>query len=381
MQANELKIKVMVLGCGLVGKTIAGDLRKNFEVTVVDFNTEILKEMNSNGFRTLQADLSDSNTIKEIIKDHELVVGAVPGFIGYNLVKAVIEAGKNIVDISFFPEDQFTLEQLAIDKGVTAILDCGLAPGMGNIILGYHNANMEVHEYECLVGGLPVEREWPYEYKAVFSPGDVIEEYVRPARFVKNGGIVIREALSDPELVNFEKVGTLEAWNSDGLRSLLKTMKIPNMIEKTLRYPGTIEYLRVLRDTGFFSSEQIEVKGIMIRPVDLTSKLLFPKWKLKPGEKEFTVMRIIISGIENGDRVKYTYSLYDEYDPEAKQTSMARTTGFTCNAAVNLLARKKFDQKGLILPEYLGTDRDNFEFILNYLKERNVDYQMKRGVE
>ncbi|HEX9649839.1 MAG TPA: saccharopine dehydrogenase C-terminal domain-containing protein [Cyclobacteriaceae bacterium] len=381
MQANELKIKVMVLGCGLVGKTIAGDLRKNFEVTVVDFNTEILKEMNSNGFRTLQADLSDSNTIKEIIKDHELVVGAVPGFIGYNLVKAVIEAGKNIVDISFFPEDQFTLEQLAIDKGVTAILDCGLAPGMGNIILGYHNANMEVHEYECLVGGLPVEREWPYEYKAVFSPGDVIEEYVRPARFVKNGGIVIREALSDPELVNFEKVGTLEAWNSDGLRSLLKTMKIPNMIEKTLRYPGTIEYLRVLRDTGFFSSEQIEVKGIMIRPVDLTSKLLFPKWKLKPGEKEFTVMRIIISGIENGDRVKYTYSLYDEYDPEAKQTSMARTTGFTCNAAVNLLARKKFDQKGLILPEYLGTDRDNFDFILNYLKERNVDYQMKRGVE
>ena len=381
MQANELKIKVMVLGCGLVGKTIAGDLRKNFEVTVVDFNTEILKEMNSNGFRTLQADLSDSNTIKEIIKDHELVVGAVPGFIGYNLVKAVMEAGKNIVDISFFPEDQFSLEQLAIDKGVTAILDCGLAPGMGNIILGYHNANMEVHEYECLVGGLPVEREWPYEYKAVFSPGDVIEEYVRPARFVKNGGIVIREALSDPELVNFEKVGTLEAWNSDGLRSLLKTMKIPNMIEKTLRYPGTIEYLRVLRDTGFFSSEQIEVKGIMIRPVDLTSKLLFPKWKLKPGEKEFTVMRIIISGIENGDRVKYTYSLYDEYDPEAKQTSMARTTGFTCNAAVNLLARKKFDQKGLILPEYLGTDRDNFEFILNYLKERNVDYQMKRGVE
>jgi len=371
----------MVMGCGLVGKTIAGDLRKNFEVTVVDFNTEILKEMNSNGFRTLQADLSDSNIIKEIIKDHELVVGAVPGFIGYNLVKAVMEAGKNIVDISFFPEDQFSLEQLAIDKGVTAILDCGLAPGMCNIILGYHNANMEVHEYECLVGGLPVEREWPYEYKAVFSPGDVIEEYVRPARFVKNGGIVIREALSDPELVNFEKVGTLEAWNSDGLRSLLKTMKIPNMIEKTLRYPGTIEYLRVLRDTGFFSSEQIEVKGIMIRPVDLTSKLLFPKWKLKPGEKEFTVMRIIISGIENGDRVKYTYSLYDEYDPEAKQTSMARTTGFTCNAAVNLLARKKFDQKGLILPEYLGTDRDNFEFILNYLKERNVDYQMKRGVE
>ena len=380
METNGAKIKVIVLGCGLVGKTIAIDLQKNFETTIVDVNPEILKEMSSRGINALPADLSNDNLIGEVIKDQDLVVGAVPGNMGFKTTETVIRNGKNIVDISFFPEDQFKLEQLAIENGVTAILDCGLAPGMGNIILGYHSANMEVHDYECLVGGLPVEREWPYEYKAVFSPSDVIEEYVRPARFVKNGGIVIREALSDPELVHFEKVGTLEAWNSDGLRSLLRTMKIPNMIEKTLRYPGTIEYLRVLRETGFFSNEEVDVRGNKIRPIDLTSKLLFPKWTLKPGEKEFTVMRIVIAGIENGEKVKYTYSLYDESDRETQQTSMARTTGFTCNAAVNLLAYKKFDQKGLILPEYLGTDQENFEFILHYLKERNVDYQVERRV-
>src|SRR5690606_17307027 len=120
---------------------------------------------------------------------------------------------------------------------------------------------------------------------------DVIEEYVRPARYVQNGAIVVREALSDPELIDFEGIGTLESWNSDGLRTLIQTMPhIPDMIEKTLRYPGTIEYLRLLRESGFFSQEPIDINGTSVRPIDVTARLLFPQWKLKPGEREFTVM-------------------------------------------------------------------------------------------
>src|SRR6185503_19895111 len=153
-------------------------------------------------------------------------------------------------------------------------------------------------------------REWPYEYKAVFSPIDVIEEYIRPARYVQNNAVVIREALSDAELIHFDGVGTLESWNSDGLRSLIKTMpNIPNMIEKTLRYLGCIEYLRVLRESGFFSYDEVEVKGIKVRPIDLTAQLLFPKWKLKPDDEEFTVMRIRISGEESSKPATYEYDL------------------------------------------------------------------------
>ena len=168
-----------------------------------------------------------------------------------------------------------------------AVMDCGVAPGMGNIILGHHDAQMQITNYECLVGGLPELREWPYQYKAVFSPIDVIEEYIRPARYVQNSELITKEALSDTELIEFEGVGTLESWNSDGLRSLIDTMPhIPNMIEKTLRYPGCVEHLKVLRASGFFSYDEIEVNGQTVRPIDLTAKLLFPKWKLKK-EKRF----------------------------------------------------------------------------------------------
>jgi saccharopine dehydrogenase-like NADP-dependent oxidoreductase len=294
---------------------------------------------------------------------------------GYQTVKTVIEAGKNMVDISFFPEDPFLLDELAKKNNVTIVTDCGVAPGMGNIILGYHNSRMKISHYECLVGGLPIVREWPYEYKAVFSPIDVIEEYVRPARYVQNGEVVVKEALSDPELIHFDGVGTLESWNSDGLRSLIKTMpNIPNMIEKTLRYPGCIEYLRVLRETGFFSYEEVEVKGVKIRPIDLTAKLLFPKWKLKPGEEEFTVMRIRIAGEEKDKQKTYQYNLLDRTEKTTGTLSMARTTGYTCTAAVHLVAHEAFNRKGICPPEYLGEEEEHFQFVLKYLQERNVHY-------
>lgn len=369
--------KVIVLGAGLVGKAMAIDLAKKFDVTSADFSEDALAALKQHTIKTQQLDFSDLKLLAQILQPFDLVIGAVPGFMGFQTVKTVIEAGKNMVDISFFPEDPFLLDDLAKKHNVTIVTDCGVAPGMGNIILGYHNKRMAVKSYECLVGGLPLVREWPYEYKAVFSPIDVIEEYVRPARYVQSSEIVIKEALSDSELIKFDGVGTLESWNSDGLRSLIKTMpNIPNMIEKTLRYPGNIEYLRVLRESGFFSYEEMEVKGQKIRPIDLTAKLLFPKWKLKPGEEEFTVMRIRISGEEKGLRKSYQYNLLDRTDKTTGTLSMARTTGYTCTAAANLVADGKFNRKGICPPEYLGEEENHFNFIQQYLKERNVNYQV-----
>jgi lysine 6-dehydrogenase len=369
--------KVIVLGAGLVGKAMAIDLSEKFEVTSVDINAEALGAVAKRGIKIQQADFTVANELTSLLKDADIVVGAVPGFLGFQTVRTVIEAGKNMVDISFFPEDSFTLDELAKQKNVTVITDCGVAPGMGNIILGYHHKRMKVYAYECLVGGLPVVREWPFEYKAVFSPIDVIEEYTRPARYVQNGVMITKEALSDPELIHFEEIGTLESWNSDGLRSLIKTMdNIPNMIEKTLRYPGCIEYLRLLRESGFFSYEEIDVNGMRIRPIDLTAKLVFPKWKLKPGEEEFTVMRIKVSGEEKGKSKVYQYNLLDRTNKSTDTLSMARTTGYTCTAAVNLVLNGKFTRKGISPPEFLGEAEGCFEFILNYLKERGVQYDV-----
>ena len=368
--------KIVVFGAGLVGSAMALDLAKSFEVTSVDIDEDALQKLENQGIKTLQHDLSQPGSIQNIAKDFDLIVGALPGFMGFRMVKEVIEAGKDMVDISFFPEDPFLLDTAARERGVTIVTDCGVAPGMGNIILGYHNARMQVSHYECLVGGLPFTREWPYEYKAVFSPIDVIEEYVRPARFIQNGALVTKEALSDTELVHFDQVGTLEAWNSDGLRTLISTMQIPNMIEKTLRYPGCVEYLRVLRESGFFSYEELEVNGQRIRPIDMTAKLLFPKWKLQPGEKEFTVMKINLTGKEEQNEKTFTYYLFDEYDDATDTLSMARTTGYTCTAAVSLLLNQGFQRPGICPPEFLGEKEEDFQFIIDYLKERNVQYQV-----
>ena len=181
--------KVVVLGAGLVGRTIAIELSKDYQVTAVDANSDQLKNLSDKKINTLKADLSSDSEIKKVIKDYDLVIGALPGFMGFKALKSIIEAGKNVVDISFFPEDPFLLDDLAKQKGVTAIVDCGVAPGFANIILGYHNQKMKISDYKCLVGGLPYKRDWPFEYKAFFSPIDVIEEYTRPARIVVDGKI------------------------------------------------------------------------------------------------------------------------------------------------------------------------------------------------
>ena len=370
--------KIAVLGAGLVGKAMAMDLAHEFDVTSIDINETALKLLEQKNIKTQLADFSNHSQLMALLQPFDIVVGAVPGFLGLQTAGTVIDAGKNMVDISFFPEDPFQLDELAKKKNVTIVTDCGVAPGMGNIILGYHNKRMNIDTYECFVGGLPLVREWPYEYKAVFSPIDVIEEYIRPARYVQNGEIIIKAALSDPELIHFDGVGTLESWNSDGLRTLIKTMPgIPNMIEKTLRYPGCIEYIRVLRESGFFSYEELEIKGVKIRPIDITAKLLFPKWKLKPGEEEFTVMRIRIQGEENGKPKTYQYNLLDRTSRETDTLSMARTTGYTCTAAVNLVLDGKFFRKGICPPEYLGEEESNFQFLLDYLRTRNIVYNIQ----
>ncbi|MGC9341185.1 MAG: saccharopine dehydrogenase NADP-binding domain-containing protein, partial [Bacteroidales bacterium] len=194
---------ILVLGAGHVGSAIAIDLKKNsHQVTSLDSNSDAMEKLSGYGIQSLSADFTDSKALQSILKEYDLIVGAAPGRFGYQLMKDVISAGKNMVDISFCPEDYLELDELAKENNVSLITDIGVAPGMSNVILGYHNARMKVERYKCLVGGLPVKREWPLEYKAAWSPIDVIEEYTRPARFRENGVMVTRPALSDAELVN-----------------------------------------------------------------------------------------------------------------------------------------------------------------------------------
>lgn len=386
--------KAIILGAGMVGSVMAADmaLDPNFEITVADARPEALARVpslvqsaggNASNIRTIRADLSDTRVLAQTIAPFDIVLGALASTIGLQTLRTVIEAGKNFCDICFMPEDYLQLDGLAKAKGVTAVVDCGVAPGMSNMIAGYAASVLEpCRNIEIYVGGLPRERRWPYEYKAAFSPYDVIEEYTRPSRIVENGEIVVREALSEPELMDLPHVGTLEAFNTDGLRSLAYTLKAPQMKEKTLRYPGHIELMRVLRHTGLFGHEPIRVgakpgvhdSGTMVRPIDVISALMFPKWTYEPGEADLTVMRVIADGHRGGKPVRLMYDLFDVLDPATGFTSMSRTTAFPCTIMARLVAAGKFKQPGVIPPEFVGSVPGMLEHFLKELAVRGVKY-------
>lgn len=372
-------MKILVLGAGLVGRPMAMDLSRDdkFEVAIADINKNNLEKIsNEFNIQKIESDLSNKIVLRELLQNSDIVLNAVPGFMGFETLKEIITAGKNVVDIAFSPEDTIQLDELAKSNNVTALVDCGVAPGMSNLLAGYAYSILDETETILIyVGGLPSVREYPFEYKAPFSPIDVIEEYTRPARYVENGNLIIKPALSDPELINFSDVGTLEAFNSDGLRSLAFTLNVPNMKEKTLRYPGHIEKMKILREVGYFNSDEIEIKGNKIRPIDLTSKLLFPMWELKSGDEEFTIMKIIIEGEKENKKLRYVYNLFDRYDSKSKVHSMARTTGYTATTALRMLAEGLFKQKGVYPPEFIGQNHDCVNFMLKGLQERGVYYE------
>ncbi len=375
-------MKIIVLGCGLVGGPMAADLAKDnsYSVTVADINGPALEKIKQElRVDTIRTDLREKSQLQKLVAGYDMVVSAVPGFMGFETLKTIIEAGKNVVDIAFFPEDPFQLDPPAKAKGVAALVDCGVSPGMTSMLVGYaYHMLDEVDDALVYVGGLPQVREWPFEYRAVFSPVDVIEEYTRPARYIENGQLIVRPALSDPELIFFPGVGTLEAFNSDGLRTMLQTIKAANMKEKTLRYPGHIEKMTLLRETGFFSKDEIVVNGVRVRPLDVTAALMFPQWKLQEGEGDLTILQVKVVGKRDGRTCGFQYDMLDRYDAATRTISMARTTGYTATAAVRMLNAGLYKSAGITAPEMLGKHPECVQFLLEDLSKRGVVYRETR---
>ena len=367
--------KITVLGAGMVGSAMAADMQRfGFDVTLADARPQALERAQKKwGVRTTQADLATASAVKKLVAESDLVLGALSSAIGLQTLKAVIEAKKTYVDISFMAEDAWELDAFAKKHGACAIVDCGVAPGVSNLLCGHAVEHLdECTNLEIYVGGLPADRRWPYQYKAGFAPSDVIEEYTRPARIVEHGKIVVKEALSEPELMDFPGLGTLEAFNTDGLRSLAYTLKVPFMKERTLRYPGHIELMRVLRHTGLFSKEPIVVGDAKVRPLDFTSALLFPKWTFDEGEADITVMRIIADGRQGKKNTRLVWDLVDRMDPQTGLRSMSRTTGYAATSVATLVAQGKFNKPGVHPPEVLAREKG---FVSAFLAE-----YAKRGI-
>ena len=352
--------KVAQIGAGLVGKAMALDLAKKHNVFLLDFNDKALKEVQflNQSIVTSCFDLNDTDRLIEFVSETDIVLVAVPGSLGFETVQKIIECKKDIVDISFARENLMLLNSIAKKNEITVIYDAGVAPGIPNFILGNLNKDQKVLSFQYFVGGLPMKPTPPYNYKAPFSPIDVIEEYTRPARIMRDGKLITLPALSEIVEIEYDDVGKLEAFNSDGLRSILTTMShIPNMLEKTLRYPGHADLIKS------------EFESKIIQPGNEKSlEKLFEEWKLNPREKEFTVLDIHVEG----ESESHNYFLYDETDRSTSISSMARTTGYTATATVNYLLEKGYGKHGVFPPEIISNNTDIWIYIKKYLSSRNI---------
>ncbi len=373
--------RVAVLGGGNIGAAVAADLAADsaVSVTVMDKLPDVLCSLRERGASVKEVDVTEPDALRDAIAPFDLVMGALPSKLGLGALGVVIDEGKPYCDMSFMPEDATALSPKARARGVTAVFDCGLAPGLSHMMAGYAASALDPCErIDIHVGGLPAERFWPYEYKAGFSPLDIIEEYTRPARCVERGEIVVRDALSEPELIDFPGVGTLEAFLVDGLRSLIRSLHVPNMRQKTLRYPGHIALMRALRETGFFSKEAISAGGVSVRPLDVTAALLFPRWTFAPGEADFTVLRVSARGRRKGVPTTLTWDLLDRYDPATNLRSVARATAFVATITARLMLEGKLQLgPGVHPPEAIGKEPGMLQTILAELGRKGVRATVK----
>jgi len=360
-----------------VGKAIAYDLYERVtgsNLLLVDKSRESLDEarklVNKADIRV--ADLSNAEEIYRIIKDVDAAVSALPGKFGKIAWIAAVKAGVDMVDVSYSPDDPMHFHVQANDAGVTIVPDAGVAPGLSNMMAGRAYAQLEeVRELKIYVGGIPENPIPPLGYLVTWSPEDLIEEYVRPARVVKDGNIVEKPAVSELEKVIIPGVGELEAFLTDGLRTMLKTLKgVKLMEEKTLRWPGHAEKIELLKTLGYLDRKPVDLNGTGIPPADMTAKLF--RERLKGDSRDIVVLRVIASGRSSLNDIEIEYRMVDRYDESTGFSAVARTTAFVATGILKLITEGTIPGPGVIPPEVIGMDENLFSSIAEWLSWRGI---------
>jgi lysine 6-dehydrogenase len=354
-----------VFGGGLMGQVIAKDLvatEPDAEVSLFDVNGAALREaadaIGSSRFRTERADTRNTAATIQALRTQDVAVAALPHRLSLPLVQAAVEAGTSLVDlVGEAPEERAALSEHAREAGCLVVPGCGVAPGISNICVGQAASLLDdVHDAFIYVGGIPKRKQPPLFYETVYLPESVLNAYLREVTVVENGKEVTVLPLTGLETIRFpEPIGALEAFYTDGLVSLLLTMRgkvKKSMFEKTLRYPGHVERIRLLIDCGLLDENPVEVGGSRIAPRELLLKLLEDRLQLGP-EGDVLAMRILVTGIRVGQSKTHTFQLIDYFDPETRYTAMARTTGFAAACTARMIAGNEILEKGVLFPEQI----------------------------
>ena len=368
-------MKLIVLGAGKMGSVIARDFAKTgAQITSGDIDLARAKRVAETvDGEAMVIDTSDHGSMVEALGGFDLVIGALPGDYGYGALEACIEAGRDVVDVSFSPENPLALDGDARGAGLTIIPDCGVAPGLSSLLVGYGASKLDImEEARIMVGGVPEHRVPPLDYVLTFNADNLIDEYLREVSVVEGGEVVQVPALSGLEEIDFPGVGTLEAFYTDGLRTLINSFPdAVNLSEKTLRYPGHVEKIELLKELGFFSEDPVTVEGVEVVPKAVSARV-FEGSLTMPDVGDLVAMTIEVSGMKDGERKEYRYTVLEYYDHDEGVSAMARTTAYTTSITAQIFAEGGVERKGVVPMEVLGGDPGFADRMFKELGDRSV---------
>ena len=376
-------MKILVVGCGKVGSEIARDLAASSEVdSVVAMDTspqnlKLLRKRVPMKIQTVRLSISQKNRLHGLLRKVDLVCGALPGRLGFELISETVKAGRDTVDISYTPRDAFLLQRKAKEVGCRVVPQCGVAPGFTNMCVGDASRRLDrMKSVEIFVGGLPEKPEPPLNYRIVFSLEDVVNEYSRPAQVIEEGKRKKVDALSGRGLTSFPGVGRLEYFLTDGLGSLPRSYpKTREMHEFTLRYPGHAEMMSTLRVLGFFERNLVKIGGVEVEPRQLSIELL--RGAMSRGSLEdFLALRVDVKGSSRGKKIHLRYQLLDRYNRSSGVSAMARTTAYPCTSVALLMGGGEIKETGIVTPERIAQDPRLFQFVLDRLAKHGVKMKM-----
>ncbi len=358
-------MRMLVLGAGLQGSACAYDLLQNPEVKEVrlaDIHIAHLPDFLApySGKRLIPTplDVRDRDATVALLRESDAAMSAIPYYFNLDLAKLAVEAGTHFCDLGGNTELVFEEKKLHAEarrKKITIIPDCGLAPGMVNILAEYSISQLDsVESVRIFVGGIPEDPEPPLNYQIVYSFEGVLDYYTTLSWVVRDGKRTQVKALSEIQPIRFpEPVGELEAFHTAGGLSTMAFRyegKIPTMEYKTLRYPGHAKIMAAIRELGLLDTQPVDVKGLRVVPRDVVVAVMGPRLT-KPSGRDIVALRVLVEGKKLGVAKKIGWELVDRYDAERGISAMERTTGYSLSITGQMQARGEIGKSGVYTPD------------------------------
>lgn len=381
-------MNILILGAGRMGRAIAFDClnqRDVSQVTVADISedqvTESMRGIENPKLRHAILDVTNLIDVASLMEGNSVVISAVPYMFNLDLARTAIESGCNFCDLggnTDIVHQELNLNDEAVKQGVTIIPDCGLAPGMANVVTAFIIGEFEsVDSAKIRVGGLPMNPVPPLNYMQLFSVHGLLNEYIGEADIIEDGEFKRVPTLSGLETLDIGKdFKNMEAFYTLGGTSTLPETfkdKVKNLNYKTIRYKGHRDLIKAMFDIGLADLEEVNIDSGSVVPRNLLANLL--EKNLPKEGKDVTLVKIEVEGIKSGKKVKVTYDLIDHYDSENEMTSMMRTTGYSAAIVGQMLGRNLTNGPGA-LPQEKALDLSKF---MSELSKRNIIFSISEG--